>query len=107
MIPSASAETHKGHLSDLDRAIALRGNRRPRTVQAWRHGHEHQRPQQKVAEALTVCFQLHDRAAAHAFLKPIRYAIATANPSERHAALQYLNAAQHPAIWVGPRKRAA
>ncbi len=67
----------------------------------------HQRPQEKVGEALKVCFERQNRGAAHAFLKPIRHAIATANPSERHAALQYLNAAQHPAILAGHLKWAA
>ncbi len=104
-MPSRSLETQRAHVAEIDRLIAQDHGWYPRTVNRWRHDPE--APHVKTGKALTTCFRICDRAAAHSFLKPIRHAIATANPSERHAALQYLNAAQHPAIWVGPRKRAA
>ena len=104
-MPSRSLETQRAHVAEIDRLIAEEHGWYPRTVNRWRYDPE--APHEKTGKALATCLRVRDRAAAHQFLRPIRHAIATANPSERHAALQYLNAAQHPAILAGHLKWAA
>ncbi len=104
-MPSRPQETQRAHVAEIDRLIAQEHGWYPRTVNRWRHDPE--APQVKTGKVLTTCFRVGDRATAHQFLRPIRHAIATANPSERHAALQYLNAAHYPALVAGPLKRAA